>query len=533
MKVKLLSRSLTKKQWLNISILFLLGILVQIVNVKTKLNFLGVQKEIQEGDSSKWKAYLIFLLILELFSLAENVHQKFYKSKIKQYVQNNILNYYQSYGRGHERGIVLLMNIITEELLMPLCLFEVLIGLYNIRKNIEMITNILNFQNILIAIVIFSVAMLCGACRGKVDCVKEELEAKNSVEKNDLLKFSVFSKFYLETMLKVMNHEYGTISKLVAKREFLKYFPNLIKQILYVILVWGLVDTVSGTSLYSESYLILTVYGTVLNVSELLGRIVSKLTEIIKMSKNSCVRELISREAIKNARLIRNKSAVRFESDQICITPNFNLSISVAEKKLDFLIEKEIVIHNQEHVFINGAKKSGKTRFFNTILEMFPEYTIMYHTNGKIFYEFINNFPTNENLDVILIKELATGLKLQDFENISKEKFLQLQIKEINTADKNLLSILLILYYAEKRPSSAKLIILDELFANIDRNNAEEILDFIMYKIKKIGATVFFAGHNQQDIIKKYCKYEISLEREGDFIKVLQKQLTRKEENSK
>ena len=78
------------------------------------------------------------------------------------------------------------------------------------------------------------------------------------------------------------------------------------------------------------------------------------------------------------------------------------------------------------------------------------------------------------------------------------------------------------LYNAIKNPSLARLLVFDELLANIDAANSKEIMAFIMGKVNEIGSSVIFVGHSQQELIKSYCHSKLTLERNEEYILVKQ-----------
>ena len=112
---------------------------------------------------------------------------------------------------------------------------------------------------------------------------------------------------------------------------------------------------------------------------------------------------------------------------------------------------------------------------------------MIYNDSSKIFNRFYDNFKTEYGFDGNLIRKLAAGLKLQRFVHLTDEELQKLQITNINTGDKHLCVALVMLYFAIKAPETARIIVFDELLANvIEFGGYEEILDNLSIFIEDI-----------------------------------------------
>ena len=130
---------------------------------------------------------------------------------------------------------------------------------------------------------------------------------------------------------------------------------------------------------------------------------------------------------------------------------------------------------------------------------------MIYNDRTTVFSKFYDNFKSDIGWNYELIQKLAKGLKLQRL-LMPEANLKALDLRSINTGDMHLLSALVMLYYATSKPEQARIIIMDELLANIDKENAKEILQFIVNICKSIGSTIIFVGHSQQSMIETYCK---------------------------
>lgn len=420
-----------------------------------------------------------------------------------------------------EKGVLMKFQLIFAELMLPFALVTAMVGCYTIYKTMGMVT--FNFQNIIVAVLLLIFAMMCGVVRGRCESIKKKMDSIIQEKKNDLTKFDSFSTTYLNNALYVLDLEYKGVANQSIKRTFFENLPRFLKQFLYVILVWGLVDSIASGNLYSESYLILTAYGTVLSIAEQVGSIFEKSIEIIHMKKDEDVETLDSFEKKENALLEVNRSRVKLDDEALTITSLFSLDVRGASGNVRlYNLCKDVVIPKGKHVILVGAKEVGKTRFLSFIEALFPDSIMIYNDNGKIFGQFYDNFKCKYGLDGDLVRELAAGLKLERFAHSSDEELKKLQITNINTGDKHLCVALVMLYFAIKDPKTAKYIVFDELLANVDEANSKEILKFIMDKVSEIGSTVIFVGHSQQDLIKSYCFSQIKMVSHDTTIKITQ-----------
>lgn len=513
-------------QWLFWGFLTTVGIILELVVVLTKLEFLQAQKLVQNGDCTKWQMYLLLLVFSQFLDILKEGHDTYYRETVKRNIQINMLDRYQTFGRMNERGILMLSKMVAAEILIPLNIITVIIGFGGMFKNIQMLSDgSFTWSETIAAIFLFCVTILTGAISGILDSKEEETQTILSVNRNDCLKFQLFSESYKKVVVGKLDRDSAKKTWQRTGKEVLRSFPRLLKQALFVMLVWGMVDTIAGTSLYSETYLLLSAFGTVLNIAEGVGRIISKLVEVSQMKKNRYVQELYDAEKRRDAMYEQNKGLIILGNKKLTISKNIIISIKVAGHQLYYSLPETIVISLGQHVIITGAKKTGKTRLLNVIAGYYKDKVLIYSTNSKILANLGDNFGDGKQTDVHLIKELATGLHLVDLEKIPDDEIENWHMGDLNTGDKNLLTVLVMLYMGIKEPERSRIMVFDEVLANIDGKNSEEILNFIMEKVNHIGATAIFVAHNQQELIRQYCVSEIVFERTKENVVVTQTEL--------
>ena len=514
----------TNRQLVKIVALFILGILAQVGNVAINLEFLVAQQAVQNGNMEMWEGYLVNLLVLSVFNVGSVIYMTHFFNTLSRYLQFNLFNKYQACFKVYEKGVMMKYHIIYAELSLPFTIITAMLGIFTIIKTMEMVT--FNIQNVIVGIVLLVMAMICGVIRGKCESNRKKIDANIQEKKNDIVKFEAVSVFNLQSSLYVLDWEYRAAAWQSLQKVFFKHLPRFLKQSLYVVLVWGLVDTLASGQVYSESYLILTAYGTILGIAEELGNIIEKTIEISQLKSDIEVKKVEMFEAKENELLKKNRANVRKSEKGFEIFKEFCVDVKSALGNVrHYKLLEEVFIPQGKHVILLGEKEVGKTRFLTFLKNLFPECVMIYNDASKVFNQWYDNFKNPNGFDCNLIRELAEGLKLHRFVNLTDDELKSLQITNINTGDKHLCVALVMLYNAIKNPSLARLLVFDELLANIDAANSKEIMAFIMGKVNEIGSSVIFVGHSQQKLIKSYCHFQITLERNEEYILVKQESL--------
>lgn len=509
-KKKQLLWFLTNRQLKNVIIILGLGVILHLVSVKTKLHFLGLQRCVQNGELAVWKMYLVYLVLIEIFKALTDLYTTFFFETIQRYMQFNLFARYQRFFRLHEKGVNIAYKIIYNIVNLPIILMSGGFAIYFVVKTIEMIDY--NLLHILIALLIMLIAIITGILRGRVIGVKEAENAKIGQKKGDLTKYEVSSRTFLNCALYVLDLEYISRTKMALKKGSLEKLPELVKQILYIALVWGLVDTLASDEVYSQSYLILTAFTSVITIAAEISRIFEIVFSILQMKTNENLKTLNDFEKKENTLLEINKPFINLTKEGLYISPLISLDLQGANgKKKYYKPQGEIIVKQTENAWLYGEKEAGKSRLLTFIKDSFPDYVMIYNDNGKIFNLFRENLKCDYALDYDLVRRLAKGLKLERIANLDDNEMLTLDISNVNTGDKHLCVALVMFYFAIKEPENARLIILDELLANVDEKNSIEILEFINELKKEIGCSYIFVGHSQGELIKKYCTSKIKL----------------------
>ena len=512
---------LTNRQLGIMVMLFLLAVMCQIGNVAVNLTFLSAQKAVQNGNMEMWEVYLAMLLALSVFSVFNSVFMTYFYNTLNRFLAFNLFKKYRRCFKIMERGVLMKYNIVHAELNLPLTVIATLCGIYTIFKTMTMVT--FSTQNIVVGLILLVSAIGCGIIRGKSESARKKIDVVISEKKNDITKFDTFSRAFLSDALYVLDLEYKAATKHSVRRMLFEKLPRFLKELLYVILVWGLVDTVATGKIYSESYLILTAYGTILSIAEEIGKMLEKSIEIFQMRRDPEVIKVDEFWSREQELQVMNGGNLILDENGLTIKPELHLDVNGATGNVRlYKLSEEFNLPAGKHAILNGEKEVGKTRLLTFVEAMFEDGVMIYNDASKVFDQLRDNFKNQYGLDCNLIRELAKGLKLHRFAHLTNSELKKLQITNINTGDKHLCVALVMLYYGIKNPNSAKIMVLDELFANVDEDNSKDILEFIMEKAEEIGCSVIFVGHSKQELIRSHCNMEITLRREGESVVVFE-----------
>ena len=156
-------------------------------------------------------------------------------------------------------------------------------------------------------------------------------------------------------------------------------------------------------------------------------------------------------------------------------------------------------------ILLEGENGTGKSRCCKFIKTQIPN-CASYDTKTSIVEKYHENFKREKSsIDFNLIKYLAKGLMLERIPE-SKSEFFELECSQINSADRQMLVALQILYFAAKdfEEGNKQLVILDEIFGNLSFERTKAVLPFIMAELSKVKACTIVVSHTHKDEVKKY-----------------------------
>ena len=172
-----------------------------------------------------------------------------------------------------------------------------------------------------------------------------------------------------------------------------------------------------------------------------------------------------------------------------------------------------------ENLNIQGPSGSGKSSYINALLGLpnilngeiyFKGKNLKKNTSNKWTlirrYDFsvvlqnlglFNNLTVEENLQLIVNLYLIKDYKEIDFikETLNINKYNSKKVKFLSLGEKQRLAICRTLI----RPFS--LLILDEPFSHLDKDNVSKCIELISYAIKKNNASLLLTSHDKEDRI--------------------------------
>ncbi len=477
---------------------------LQALNVFLTLRFIAVQKNVQNGEViSNWKNFLFLGIAVAIVSAVIQIFKKLYELKISMYLRFNLFRRYRKMFQTYEKPIKLkcdfLLNIISSIDNIIILVFNAFLAI----KTTEMIA--FNTKITICALILLLLSILLGICRGiKRATISDENNAITQKEGN-LVKFQTFSKTFLENALTVLRIETNARTRDEIKSTILSLLPTIFKAILVVVCINGFVNTLAEGEVYSNYYIVLTAFGTILTISSQISSILENIFACIKISKNEEIKELNAFE--KKEKTVKEKAKKEIVNKNLTsatIFTNFTADIATHSGIKFYKLLNDLHIKIGQNIMLVGKKGTGKTRLLQLLESLYEDRIMIYNDRTTVFQKFFDNFKSNIGWNYEQIQQLAKGLKLYRL-LIPEEELKRLDLKNLNTGDMHLMAALVMLYYAINIPDYARIIILDELLANIDQENAQEILEFVVKTCEEINATIIFVGHSQQEMIKPYC----------------------------
>ncbi|MBR1540619.1 MAG: hypothetical protein IJ629_05630 [Clostridia bacterium] len=494
---------LTNQEMVSYLLFRLIEIVLLTINTTLYLHFLRIQKLVQSGQViQNWNRFIFISIALAFITAIVGIFQKFYGMKMTMFLRFNLFRRYRKFFQVYEKAIKLKGDLVGDIFGCIDLAIRLSFNLFLVFKTTSMVE--FSKQTTACAIILLILATIFGVLRGFKRAEIAQVDGTIRKKEGDLTKFYTFSRNFLENALYVLRIESDSRTRANVITEILTKLPTVVKEIMIAISVYGLVSTLAEGVVYSNAYIVMTAFGVVLSIAESLSSILENIFGCIKISLDSDVKELNAFENKEKHVLSKAKKCVTANNKSVTIASNFTADLSTPAGVKYYFLRQNLHINIGENILLIGQKGTGKTRFLQLLESMDEGKVMIYNDRTTVFSKFYDNFKSDIGWNYELIQELAKGLKLYRF-LLPEDELKKLDMRSINTGDLHLLAALIMLYYAISKPTEARVIIMDELLANVDKQNAEEILKFVVDKGKEINATIIFVGHSQQDMIEKYC----------------------------
>lgn len=508
-----------------IKMLFVI-VLLHIINIATTLKYLEVQKAVQNGDViSNWSIFLWLTVILSVLTLLIKTYSKYYGMQMSKYLRFNGFRKYRKVFQIYEKGVRLEIELIGN---LFGCFDKTIIALLNVYlaiKTAEMIN--LSGSALVAAVILLISGVFFGIARGKIRADIGDLDSVIFAKEGDLTKFYTFCRDFLENALVVLGIEHDAKIRMNIKTEILTFLPTLMRSVSILICTYGFVGALAENQVYSTAYIIMTAFTTLLTIAEYISDIVGNVKACIDINNKPELQTL--RNFIKKEDLVLKEAKKNFTvtSDKKCLTikKDFTADLNGIDKIRYYILNQDLHLTIGENILLIGQKGTGKTRLLQILESVFENQIMIYNDHTTVFKKFYDNFKSDVGWNYELIQRIAKGLKLKRLQ-LPEDTLKKLDLYNMNTGDMHLMSAMVMLYYAISKPEIARILIFDELLANVDKGNSKQILEFINEIGKEINCSIIFVGHSQQDEIAKYCNQKWTLKLAEDKVIVDSKVLS-------
>ena len=269
--------------------------------------------------------------------------------------------------------------------------------------------------------------------------------------------------------------------------------------------------------IYPYAIVVLTVYGYMVNLASNISNLIESISKIMLYNRDPELKEIEEEMEKREAEVFAGKENVKADAEGIFVETNFTASLIRPNGEVAFYkVPESLILSKGEMVLLEGENGTGKSRFCKLLKEILPG-TISYDVKTSIVENYHENFKREKSsIDFNLIKYLSEGLALDRVPR-NKKEFFEFNCSRLNSADRQMLVALQILYMAIKEAEEGKpqLIILDEIFGNLSLERTQKVLPFMTSELKKIGACTILVSHAHKEEVKKYTSATWQMRNEG------------------
>ena len=508
------------------NIILVMILVLAIVERYFNYQYLTSQIAVQGGNMAKWHNYLLFGLstvAITAFNKLLNIFSQLWITKTQK------INFFKEFDgiiqTGKKAVCIKKFNCENTKLI---ALIEVLSSVISIVYTIIIMQVVkMTVPQLIGAGCILTAGIAFGVHRGKLQQKCDNNGAEIQTRQELLSNHFMISANVLENRLKEIESGFWKQIIMQISKNAIIALPEIIQVICFLALTWNIVECKidEGTTYYSYGFVILTAYGYIVKLANDIGYIIEDISKIRGYNKDSSLKQLLKEEQQHRNLLKKETRKISISENGLIIHKGFTANVKHSDRPDSWYhIPTDLIVKKGEMIWLEGENETGKSRFNRLIKQLVPN-AIMYDSNTAISNILAENFVSNNDIDFKLVRILAEGLGINGRIPESEENFCNTNFKEqLNSADLQRLIALQILYFAikeyEETPEDTKVIILDEILANISEQNAKLVLDYMYKTLKSIGACTIIVSHTHKSILQKYANQTWRMKNEGNKINI-------------
>ena len=504
-------------------ILVVFATIMLIIEKVLNYEYVIVQKAVQEGYvRDNWHAYMNLAMLAIGISVVLTIVKVFFMTWSEKIQKINFFAATNGVIQedGKLDGTLKILLIASAKVN---CVIDVVGAVINIVYIVALMEIVkMTVPEYIGAICILLSGVAFGYLRGTMQSKTDMLGAEIQSLQQKLSNFFMTSNDVLDERLNDIGNKYWKRILLQCIKNIIQIMPEVMKVTFFVALFYNI--TMMGMEeglIYPYSYVVYTPYGYVVALASGISNRLYYLTKISKCQKDQEVQEIMAEIKLREEELVRNSDAVILENG-FRLKKELSLKLirpNGEEAFYDILSDLDISEGNA--IMLEGDNGTGKSRLCKGIKALIQR-CISYDVKTAIVELYHQNFKRGKSaIDFNLIKYLAKGLALERIPE-TKEEFYKLKCSQLNSADRQMLIMLQILYFAIKDYEEGKknLIILDEIFGNLSPERTKIVLPFIMAELSEVKACTIVVSHAHKDEVKKYMSKVWQMRNVGETVQI-------------
>lgn len=495
------------KSFTRFVILVVFATIMLITEKVLNYEYVVVQKAVQEGFvRDNWHTYMNLAMWAIGISVVLRAVKVFFMMWVEKIQKINFFDTYNGVMQedGKLEGALKIFTIASAKVS---CVIEAVDAVINIVYIIALVGIVrMTLPEYIGAICILLSGVAFGYLRGKMQSKTDMLGTETQSLQQKLSNFFMISNNVLGERLGDISSNYWKRIVLQCIKNVIQVMPDVMKVTFFVALFYNI--TMLGMEegqIYPYSYVVYTTYGYVVALASGISNLLEYLLKISDYQKDREVKEIKAEMKYREEEMNANSNAVSLDKGFL-LKREFSMKlIRPNGDEASYKIPEVLAIGEGKAILLEGENGTGKSRLCKAIRALIQR-CISFDVKTSIVEVYHENFKRGkESIDFNLIKYLAQGLALERIPE-TKEEFFKLKCSQLNTADRQMLIALQILYFAIKDYEEGKksLIILDEIFGNLSVERAKIVLPFIMSELSEIKACTILVSHTHKDEVKKY-----------------------------